>query len=168
MAKVENQIIGLVTAIFLLTSCELDSGDYSDIPFISFKKITVTDSVDILGNPSARLVNLHFYLIDGDGNIGPIYTINDTGPQPNCKVNFFYKDSQGNYIQDTLIESYTIPEIGDLGQDVLLKADIFIDITYNIGNPLSATQFFYSVQVFDKSLQASNILHTDTVNMEPD
>ncbi|HCC30746.1 MAG TPA: hypothetical protein DEQ03_11970 [Marinilabiliales bacterium] len=159
----------LLTYIFLavfamVSACELETTDYPDTPQIEFKEIKVADTVDLLGSKS-RLVNLHFYLIDGDGNIGPIYTIKDT--LPNCYITLYYKNSTGIFTQDTNIidtlSSYTIPDVGDLGQDKTLKADIFIDISYNTEPTMSHTHFFYSIQVIDKSLNKSNTIHTDTI-----
>jgi len=151
--------------ILVFSGCELETERYSFIPQIEFKELIVKDSLDLLGNPS-RLITLHFYLIDGNGDIGPIYNPDYIG---NCNLELYYlKD--GIYQQDTAILDTlrwpTIPYVGDLGQDKTLKADIFIDYAYNTFPTNSYTSFFYTVFVYDMSLNKSNIINTDTIFME--
>ncbi|MDA3892894.1 MAG: hypothetical protein PF517_14625 [Salinivirgaceae bacterium] len=166
--------------VFLLYGCELDKIDYPVEPQIESRDLTVTETDDLLGNP-IRLNTIHFYLIDGDGDIGPetpCYN-GDIYLAGNCLVELYYK-SGNSYMMDTSISIdtvfcgydtvlmnvmgwYAMPYSGDLGQDKALKADIFIDIEYNTEPQKNYEEFFYTITVFDKSLNQSNTISTDTI-----
>lgn len=156
----------LLSFMVLFFSCELDNTRYSEIPEIEFKSISVVDTVNVLGN-KVNTVKLHFYLIDGDGNIGPIYKIDCVYAQPNCFIDLFFKNDAGIFVEDTTVaytlKAFTIPDVGDLGQDKRLKADIFIDIEYLYQLKNFYSTIFYQVQVMDKSLNNSNVINTDTL-----
>jgi hypothetical protein len=162
-SKVMNRFI-LFLSVFIIgfSACELENVEYSDIPNIEFKDLKVKDSLDLLGNPS-RLITLHFYLIDGDGDIGPINSPDYIG---NCNLElFFLKDlvyQNDTTILDT-IRWTTIPYVGYLGQDKALKADVFIDIEYNAEPQMSYKNYFYKITVFDMVFNKSNTISTDTI-----
>lgn len=162
--------------LILLVGCKLEVIDYDDVPFIEMKEVIVEKGVDGLGNPS-RNVYMHFYLIDGDGDIIPMI---DTANNffGNCYIQLYYLDNDIFYkdktvLMDTLLVGtdsivknvmgwYNIPN-KELGQDIALKADVYIDISYNYGPPVSYDTFRFSIQVFDFALNASNIIWSDTL-----
>lgn len=168
--------------VLVFASCEVESVDYPPEPSIVFKNVMVENGEDLIGNP-IRDVQLHFYLIDGDGDIGPFYTENILG---NCHVELFYKHNgtwqKNNSIAadtlvfetDTLIIDtlswFNMPSPGDLGQDNTLKADVFIDIEYtyvsglvNEVQPAKFDTFYYTAQVYDLQLNTSNVAFSDTL-----
>jgi len=171
--------LALVLIVFA-TGCELESVDYPPEPQIEFKELTVIDTVDLIGNKT-QLNKIHFYLIDGDGNIGetPCYN-GEMVLAGNCLLQRFYFE-KGDYIEDVgyidtifcavfdtfSIENvtawYNIPNVGELGQDKALKADIFIDLEYTTQLEQSYKNFFYKITVFDMTLNKSNIISTDTI-----
>lgn len=171
-------LVGLI--IFALTACELEKVDYPPEPFIRAEPLIVTDTIDLLNN-KVRLINLHFYLIDGDGDIGPeTPCFNGERYLPgNCYLELYYKDGN-EFVKDTIqqldtlfcgqdtvmmkmTEWYMIPYAGDLGQDNSLKEDIYIDVEYNTEPQKSYSEFFYKITVFDMALNQSNTISTDTV-----
>jgi len=159
-------IFVLVVIVFQFTSCELESVDYPPEPFIEFVDLKVLDTIDLLDNLS-RLNTIHFYVIDGDGDIGPINHPDYIG---NCYLQLFYEDS-GKYKMDTnlldTVQWPTIPYVGELGQDKALKADIFIENEFNTEPQKSYSNFFYLITVFDMSLNQSNTISTDTIIFKP-
>jgi hypothetical protein len=152
-------------AFLLVFSCELEQTDYPPEPFIEFRELQVIDSGGILG--SARYFKIHFYLIDGDGDIGPIYHPEFDGK--NCNVELFYK-SGANYQLDTLILEdarwFEIPYVGDLGHDKALKADVYIDYGPFVEVQRQYTNFFLTITVYDMALNKSNTIHTDTIILD--
>jgi hypothetical protein len=159
--------------------CKLESVDYPPEPQIEFKTLTVIDTVDLNGNKT-QLNKIHFYLIDGDGNIGetPCYN-GEMVLGGNCLLERYYfennsykKDagytdtifcSESIFSVENVTAWYNIPYVGQLGQDKALKADIYIDIEYTSDLQKSYTNFFYKITVFDMDVNRSNTISTDTL-----
>jgi hypothetical protein len=144
-------------------SCALEELDYPPEPFIEFRNIYSVDTFDLIGNPS-RKITIHFYLIDGDGDIGPVYSSGFSGENTNLELYFF---DQNVFKIDTAVNDtlrwLTIPWVGELGQDKVLKADVYLDMEYNTEPQKSYDDFFYAITVYDLALNKSNTIHTDTI-----
>ncbi|MFA6400726.1 MAG: hypothetical protein WCX31_03755 [Salinivirgaceae bacterium] len=168
--------------VIAFSACDLENVNYSDVPYLEFKELKAKDSIDILENKS-RLVTLHLYLIDGKGDIGDFPCFDGTEYYPgNCLIQLHYYNGDkyvydstfpkawfpcyGDSVEMRITEWYTIPPVGDLGQDKALKADVFIDISYTVEPQNSYKKYFYKVTVFDAKLNRSNTLITDTIIME--
>lgn len=182
-----NKFFGIIGCALFLTACQVESVDYPNTPSVEFKEVLVENSVDLLGNP-VRSVTLHFYLIDGNGDIGPFYTDSIFG---NCHVELFCQDlgqwkkfyppklDTVVYNMDTIyyssLEWVNMPSPGELGQDNTLKADIYVDIAYSLGivsedldviDPVNYDTFFYAVKVYDLALNESNMAYSDTIILD--
>jgi hypothetical protein len=181
-----NHTFLIAFLILVFSGCELETERYSFIPQIEFKELTVVDTIDLLQN-KIRQNKLHFYLIDGNGDIGDVPCFDGADYYPgNCLIELHYYDGDkyvydstfpkswfpcyGDSVEMRITQWYSIPSVGDLGQDKALKADVFIDIEYT-KDPLNLqyhfhNNFFYKITVFDQKLNKSNVLNTDTIIME--
>lgn len=159
----ESKIIIVLFVFMSLHACQLEYTNYPTEPYIEFREISYKDSFDLLGNAS-RKIFIHYYLVDGDGDIGPIYNNDFSGWNTNIEL---YVRNQNNYFIDTsMVDSLrwvTVPFVGDLGQDYSLKADIYLDFEYNTEPEKSYTNFYYSITMYDLNLHKSNTIYTDTI-----
>ncbi len=150
----------IVIILFLFCRC-VEIEEYSEIPDISFKSITVTDTVDGLLNPAYR-VDLKFDVVDGDGDIG-LHTYDTAAPHD---VNFFLKLYQ---IEDGIMNEVTmqtplngrIPYIQIDGQNTTLSAEIHRISYYTKPVPWDSVKFEFYIK--DRALHSSNIDTSITV-----
>lgn len=158
----ENRILFVLVILITFFGCEVESVDYPDTPSVEFKNVNVQEGEDLLGNKT-RDILLHFYLIDGDGDIAPFEY---TNPKRNCHWELHYFDNNIRK-KDTLINDTTewvnMPYVGDLGQDNSLKADVYIEIQFTLPPQTTYDSLQFNVQVFDLNLNASNIAWSDTI-----
>lgn len=154
--------------LLFMAGCELESTDYPPEPTVEFKNAEVSYAEDKLGN-LIKKVELQFYLIDGDGNIGLSQTDTVFPFTGDSSYNFFptlYVYDSNEFVIDTSIKvaNYKIPSVGDLGQDNTLKADIFVDFEYTTAlNGFPYDSIMYSFYVLDRSFNKSNVEWTDTI-----
>ncbi|MBI9065875.1 MAG: hypothetical protein JEZ09_01205 [Salinivirgaceae bacterium] len=158
-----NKILVSFLVLFFILGCDIESVDYPPEPYVEFKDVIVENSVDLLDNP-IRNVSLHFYLIDGDGDIGPL--LENTEIYRNCNWELYYFNNNER-MHDTMLHDsiiwVDIPSAGELGQDQSLKADVFITIEFTSAPQSTYDTFQFSIQVFDMALNESNIAWSDTI-----
>jgi hypothetical protein len=157
-------IIGVFILLFL-QSCEVDHVDYPLEPQIEFLNTDVSIGQNVLGQSQVN-IKLSFYLIDGDGDMG----LTQYDSIPPYDANFFpslYGIENGEMKEDTnlIADKYRIPWVGDLGQDKILKAVIYIDFNYpfNEQYPFPYDSVVYSFYLVDRALNKSNIAWSDTI-----
>ena len=148
----------------LFLSCELEQTNYPPEPYIEFKDLQVIDSGSVLG--SARYFKIHYYLIDGDGDIGPIFRPGYIG---NCYIELYHFKDTAYQLDVSILDTlrwFEIPFVGDLGQDKALKADIYIDYGPFVGVQREYTNFFLTLTQYDMALNKSNTMYTDTIILD--
>jgi hypothetical protein len=158
IADIAIQLAGICVLIGFLNACELDTGNYPDIPAITLKSAEGKWMFDYESEQIVRSFNLHFYVIDGDGDMGVM--LGDTG------TNFFmdmYRIKNGVFEKDSAYNA-TIPAPYDLGQDKTYKADIYIDLIHAY---LTFDTVYYRFYVVDQAGHQSNTLQTDTIIFGP-
>jgi hypothetical protein len=139
----------------LFGSCNIDTGNYPDEPSIEYKSAEAAIIYDTLKENFVKTVKLHFYVIDGDGDIG--IELSDTGTNVFMKMYHFANNS---FSPDTAKLKYSIPYIDNSGQDETLKADIYIDIEYN---NLAYDTIYQEFYITDRAGHRSNTEMTDTL-----
>jgi len=138
----------------------------SDVPEISFKAITITDSTDALGNEEKKIY-LTFQVIDGDGDIG--LKEDDTLKlfKPLGNKNLFinlYEKIDGEYVKVDLKlpHDYRTPFLELIGQQKLLKADIEVSIEYS-KLLFDYDTIKYDFYLYDRELHKSNLVETPEI-----
>lgn len=152
-----------ITSIF---SCKKPE-QYSEIPEITFKNILIENTYDTLDNQIKR-VNLNFYVVDGDGDIG-LDTSEHYPPYDTSSVyyhNLFITESQKKNgifepIDLTVPLYYRIPYIVQKGKNKTLKADIFIKIDYTI--PSLYDTIKYDFYIYDRAFHKSNTVSSSEI-----
>jgi len=155
----------VIVHFFALHSCKIEHIDYPPEPQIEFLNTNVSIGQNVLGQSQVN-INLVFYLIDGNGDVG----LTQYDSIPPYDANFFpslYGIKNGKLTLDTTLiaNKYRIPWVGDLGQDKTLKATIYIDFNYpfNEQYPFPYDSVVYSFYLVDRALNKSNIAWSDTV-----
>ena len=146
-------------------SCKVESVNYPPEPQIEYLGVIVSVELNALEQMQTG-IELSFYLIDGDGDVG--LTQSDTFPP--YDVNFFptlfgIKDGDMKVDTNLIANKYRIPDVGELGQDNTLKATIIVDLVYPY-NSLIVSPYdsvVYSFYMIDRALNKSNIAWTDTI-----
>lgn len=99
-------------------------------PYIEFRKFSVLDTTDILGN-SFKGGILTFYIEDGDGDIGMLQPLpGDTNPDTTNLTFFLYKKSNGMYSEPDDTLGYRVPYIEKEGQNQIIQGFIEIFFSY--------------------------------------
>jgi hypothetical protein len=131
-------------------------------PSIEFRSFTLSDTVDILGNP-ARAGKLTFYFEDGDGDLG--LSSPDSGSYANETNMFFrlFRKTNGVFEQvtqsDPLYPSeYRIPYLDVQGQNKILRGTIDVTIIYFLYNDTDT--LYYDFWVRDRGGHDSNTAST--------
>lgn len=156
----------------LLTACPTPQ-KYPIEPNITFKNVTLTDSVDLLGN-SIKQLKLGFHIVDGDGDIG--YTDADTvgvfGEDGEFYYNLFttlyeIKNGVNVEVEEPAPRYYRVPDVKPLGQNTTLIADIFIDMdfAYNSSGVLPYDSIMFKFHIYDKELHQSNVEKTIPIKL---
>lgn len=148
-------------AAFLAGSCKPIESLPAE-PSIEFRTFTISDTVDVLGNP-AKAGKLKFYFEDGDGDLGL-----DPPQQPGLDPsgNLFLKLYRkiGNTFElagptDPLYPSgYRIPWLEAEGQNKILKGTIEVTLIYFLYNP--ADTLYYDFWIKDRGGNESNTAST--------
>jgi hypothetical protein len=131
-------------------------------PAIEFRTFTLSDTIDILGNP-ARAGKLTFYFEDGDGDLG---LAAPDGEPSSSGSNLFlqlYRKTGGIFElappSDPLYPSeYRIPYLDAPGQNKILKGTIDVTIVYFLYNDTDT--LYYDFWIKDRSGNESNTATT--------
>jgi len=137
-----------------LASC-LQGVKYPPEPQLTYLDHTVTDSLDILGNPASHFILITFEFTDGDGNIGE--------PE-NSKTKNLFVSEYGilNGVKQTPVESqYRLPDVTPDGQNKSLKGEVDVDIVLFANYPHDSVQ--YEIYISDRSNNESNIISTPII-----
>jgi hypothetical protein len=165
-------IFFITTISFLLTACPAPQ-NYPVEPEITFKNITLSDSVDLLGN-QVKQFKLGFHVVDGDGDIG--YNDYDTtgvfGKDSEYYYNLFsklfeVKNGETIEVVEAAPRNYRIPYVQPLGQNTTLIADIFInmDFVYNSSDELPYDSVMFEFYIYDRTLHKSNVEQSIVVKL---
>jgi len=122
----------------------------------------IVDTSDLLGN---RVLNgtLHFYFVDGDGDIG----FDTTSPRQNTIFLDKYKVSNGIESKiDVLVPlSYFVPEFSNSSNNRTLKGEMIInDLNENF--PLEYDTILYKFYIVDRSGNTSNVESTGFIKLQ--
>jgi len=135
---------------------------FSPVPSIEFMDFNLVDTTDLLGN---RVLNgtLHFYFVDGDGDIG----FDTTSPRQNTI--FLEKFKIANGIEskiDLLVPlSYFVPKFSNSSNNRTLKGEMIInDLNENF--PLEYDTIVYKFYIVDREGNTSNIESTGYISLK--
>lgn len=163
-----TRITILIFSILIFSTC-IKVENPSDIPEITYKKYTADYCTDQLGNQN-KCISLYFKLKDGDGNIG-ISNSDTLPPFTGIYSHNFYFDllvrSENQFLpwNGLNINYFNIPHIEPEGQNKILIADVQIDLSFPI-NILTYDTILISFYVYDRALNQSNTVLTDTIIFE--
>ena len=136
----------------MLFACK-KSEQFSDIPYLEFRKYQLKDSVDALGN-IAKICELHLYFADGDGDIG-LFDEDTIAPfDYNLFVNYFeMKNDTLEQINVSPPFHIRIPNLTPSGQNKSLKVNLKydVDVTYRNSDTIK-----FELKLFDRALNESN------------
>lgn len=161
MLKFNVYILIFFAFIALLPSCKKPEV-FPETPSITFQKITVIDSIDLLDR-QIKVGKLSFSFIDGNGDIG-LTEADTAAPFDTSKIylkQYIKKDGVFNEV-DTLL-NYRLPYMKPQGQNKNLKGDITLDIIYSI---IPEDTFYYDFFIIDRANNRSNIEVTPEVFIE--
>jgi hypothetical protein len=150
-----------IAAVFMIASCKpIES--LPDEPAVEFRTFALSDTVDILGNPS-KAGKLTFYFEDGDGDLG---LISPAIPGLDPASNLFLKLYRKNNGIFELVEpgdplypsEYRIPFLEAEGQNKILRGTIDLTLFYFLYNPNDT--LYYDFWVRDRGGHDSNTAST--------
>jgi len=154
----------LITALFLMISCNDITPVYPDEPVIDYQGFSLYIIVDALGN-NTLVGKLSFDFTDGDGNLGlfPLEDTTDLNVPDTVKYNFFLHlyDLQGfDWVkipeEDGGILKYRIPYLDKKP----LSGTLDLDISYPI---IKYDTIYYTFYIYDRDYNRSNIDTTDII-----
>lgn len=143
----------------MLFACK-KSEQFSDIPYLEFRKYQLKDSVDALGN-IAKICELHLYFTDGDGDIG-LFDEDTIAPfDYNLFVNYF--ETQNDSLQQINVSPpfhIRIPNLTPSGQNKSLKVNLKydMDLTYRNSDTIK-----FELKLFDRALNESDWVGTGLI-----
>ena len=143
----------------MLFACK-KSEQFSDIPYLEFRKYQLKDSVDALGN-IAKICELHLYFTDGDGDIG-LFDEDTIAPfDYNLFVNYF--ETQNDSLQQINVSPpfhIRIPNLTPSGQNKSLKVNLKydMDVTYRNSDTIK-----FELKLFDRALNESDWVGTGLI-----
>lgn len=125
---------------------------YPPEPQIDMLDFTYKDTVDELDNPVLN-GTLHFYFVDGDGDIG----FDTTTPRENTIFIEKFKISGGQEISlDYLVPlNYYVPKFTHSGTNQTLKGEIIVNDLNEI-YPFEADTIMYKFYIVDRAGNKSN------------
>ena len=157
--KAFSKIAFILVLISLLFACK-KSEQFSDIPYLEFRKYQLKDSVDALGN-IAKICELHLYFTDGDGDIG-LFDEDTIAPfDYNLFVNYF--EAQNDSLQQINVSPpfhIRIPNLTPSGQNKSLKVNLKydMDLTYRNSDTIK-----FELKLFDRALNESDWVGTGLI-----
>lgn len=163
----------LIIIIAIITACPTPQ-KYSEIPEIKFKQIILFDTIDDpdLQNP-VKGYKLRFGLTDGDGNIG--LNADDTiGIEiDSLYINNFFSILYEIKTADTIVVdsfkgyNFRIPYVQPQGQNKVLIADVFIDMTFAYHqDTLTYDSVMFEFYIIDRDLNKSNTEKTLAIKLD--
>jgi hypothetical protein len=162
-------IITIIAVMFFSLACEAPKA-YPDIPAVSFKSISIEDSVD-LDNPnnSKKTIKLTISVVDGDGDVGILGEGNYIYPGFEDLDNrdlylTLYEKINGVFVEVPVATPnyFGIPYMTPEGQDKTLKADI--EVKMDIYKPYYTYDTIkYSFYLYDRQKHMSNIGETPEI-----
>ncbi len=157
--KAFSKIAFILVLISLLFACK-KSDQFSEIPYLEFRKHQLKDSVDALGN-IAKICELHLYFTDGDGDIG-LFDEDTIAPfDYNLFVNYF--EMQNDSLQQINVSPpfhIRIPNLTPSGQNKSLKVNLKydVDVTYRNSDTIK-----FELKLFDRALNESDWVGTGLI-----
>lgn len=157
--KAFSKIAFILVLISVLFACK-KSEQFSDIPYLEFRKYQLKDSVDALGN-MAKICELHLYFTDGDGDIG-LFDEDTIAPfDYNLFVNYF--ETQNDSLQQINVSPpfhIRIPNLTPSGQNKSLKVNLKydMDVTYRNSDTIK-----FELKLFDRALNESDWVGTGLI-----
>ena len=157
--KAFSKIAFILVLISVLFACK-KSEQFSDIPYLEFRKYQLKDSVDALGN-IAKICELHLYFTDGDGDIG-LFDEDTIAPfDYNLFVNYF--EAQNDSLQQINVSPpfhIRIPNLTPSGQNKSLKVNLKydMDLTYRNSDTIK-----FELKLFDRALNESDWVGTGLI-----
>ncbi len=159
----------IFTALLLAWSCKKPK-TYPSEPFIEYDSFILTDTVDILDNPTLA-GDLYISFVDGDGDMGltasdTVYPY-DTGSvyHYNVYVNLYAKENNEFVEQELAVPlRYRMTDITPAGQNKTLKGKFGIRLYYY--NSLPYDTIKYEVYIYDRALNKSNVIITPELVLE--
>lgn len=148
-------------AVIVAVSCR-PIENLPDAPAVEFRTFTLSDTIDILGNP-AKAGTLKFYFEDGDGDLGldaPAQPGYD--PESNLFLRLYRKN--GNLFElagpaDPLYPSnFRIPYLEAEGQNKILKGTIEVTLIYFLYS--TSDTLYYDFWIRDRGGNDSNTAST--------
>lgn len=147
-----SKIVFILVFISILFACKKNE-QFSDIPYLEFRKYQLKDSVDALGN-FTKICELHLYFTDGDGDIG--LSDEDTlAPfDYNLFVNYFEMHNDSLYQIDVNPPFHIrIPNLTPSGQNKSLKVNVKYDVNITYRN---SDTIKFELKLFDRMLNESD------------
>lgn len=149
----------LIIAVLIVTLLGLQScfkiETYSDIPHIELLEFTFVDTIDNpeLGNKVMK-GTLHFYFVDGNGDIG----FDTTSPRQNTIFMEKYKISGNQAILIDLVVplNYFVPKFSRSGSNSTIKGEMFVK-DLNESYPFANDTIMYKFYVVDRAGNKSNV-----------
>jgi len=131
-------------------------------PKIEFRTFTLSDTIDILGNP-AKAGKLTFYFEDGDGDLGLAAADSLSNPTGSNLFLQLFRKTGGVFElaspSDPLYPSeYRIPYLDAPGQNKILKGSIDVTMFYFLYNDTDT--LYYDFWIKDRSGNESNTAST--------
>ena len=143
----------ILIGALIITGCK-KTDEFSDIPSIGFKTLTVQKSPGSAFDSIAKLV---VTFTDGDGDIG---TIQYDGVPDNFIIHLFQK-TNGIWIANSANYSGHLPYLTPTGNNKALKGEIahsiFLPFAQNNGT------LRYEIYIFDRALNKSNTVTTPEI-----
>lgn len=135
---------------------------YPETPEVDFISFEIKDSLDILGN-SVISGTLHFYFVDGDGDIG----FDTIGGVKNTIFLEKYKIENGTPIKiDLLVPlNYYVPKFEKTGNNKTLKGEMFV---YELNEyvPFEYDTIMYKFYIIDRAGNKSNVDSTGYIALK--
>lgn len=166
---------GIICCVLsLFSSCKQEGSQFSKVP-----KIALTEVEQRKLNGKDSLVNITFHYEDGDGDIG--LNAGDTMDPFNFGSKYFYNLFVNVYRvdngiatrvtapafppnpPDTINYNDRIANLTPTGKSKSISGDISLFIKALPYPGVTPDSMFYTIQIYDRSLNASNILRTNTM-----
>jgi hypothetical protein len=142
----------IICAALFVIGCK-KSDQYSDIPAITFKSLTVQQSTAGFDSTSHLIISF----TDGDGDIG---SIQYEGVPNNIIIAQFSK-LNGSWVNDSTDWSGHLPYLTPTGNNKALTGEIATDIS--LPWPKTNDTIRYSVSIIDRALHQSNSIITSEI-----
>ena len=159
--KAFSKIVFIILLSSILFACK-KSEQFSDIPYLEFRRYQIKDSVDALGN-LAKICELHLYFVDGDGDIGLFDE--DTIPPFDCNLFVNYFEMQNDSLSQIDVSPpfhIRIPNLTPSGQNKSLKVNVKYDVNITYRN---SDTIKFDLKLFDRALNESDWVGTGLITL---